>query len=344
MHLLVSISRNIYSLDDRSMNKAVDRWRTLIQPEKALGKLEDVTVMLSGVYGNANIEDNPKKCVLVFAGDHGVFDEKISLRSQELTRKNFENLSNTKSAVGSFAKVNGVDIICVDMGLKGTDKIENVLNYKVREGTDNILTGPAMSMDEAVKAIENGIEVAEQCIVDGYQIIGVGDIGASNTTPATTILAVMSGKDPIEITDHWDRNSEENLRHKSEIIRKSVEINNPNPTDGIEVLSKVGGFEIGGIVGVILGCAANRIPVVIDGFVSYAAALIAYRINPKSIDYLITSQKADELGTEVALDILKLDPMLTLNMRVGEGTGAVLAMKLIDSAIYAYNHMSAIEQ
>lgn len=344
MNLLVSISRNIYLLDDKSIEKSKKKWNSLIYPTGTLGKLEDIVNKMAGIYGNANLEDSPKKCIIAFAGDHGVHKEGVSTQNQIITRLQFENFVNGKSAVAVLSKFNNTDMIGVDLGILGTEKIPGVLDYKIREGTDNIAEGPAMSVDEAVKSIEVGIEVAERCIVDGYKVIGVGEMGICNTTPATAILSAISGIDPIEITDIGACLSEDLVKHKAEIIRKSIEINNPNPTDGIEVLSKVGGFEIGGIVGVILGCAANRIPVVIDGYISYAAALIAYRINPKSVEYLITSHYSDEKGSASALKILGLKPMLNLGMRLGEGSGAALAMNIIDSAIYTYNHMALISE
>lgn len=339
MNLLVSISRNIYSLDNKSIEKSKQRWKELIYPEHTLGKLEDITILLSGVYGNSNLEDSSKKCIIAFAGDHGVFEEGVSPQQQFITRMQFENFVNGKSAVATLAKFNKTDIVAVDIGIIGKEKIDGVLDYKIREGTDNMTLGPAMTVDEAVKSIEHGIEVAERCIVDGYKIIGIGEMGICNTTPATAILSVISGKDPIEITDSGACLDETFIKNKADTIRKSIEINNPNPTDGIEVLSKVGGFEIGGMVGVILGCAANRIPVVIDGYISYSAALLAYRINPKCKEYLIASHLSKEKGSKVALEILDIKPMLNMDMKLGEGTGAVLAMNLIDSAIYTYNHM-----
>lgn len=344
MNLLVSISRNIYAPDKNSMEKCAKKWESLIHPKGTLGKLEDITVRMAGIYGSEKIEDRPKKCIIAFAGDHGVYDEGVSPQIQDITRIQFENFTNGKCAVAALAECNNIDIIPVDIGIKGAEPIYGVLDYKIRQGTSNMAKGTAMTVDEAVKSIEIGIEVAERCIVDGYKIIGVGEMGISNTTPATAIISVMTGKDPKEVTDFGAGLKEELLSHKADVIRKSIEINNPNPTDGIEVLSKVGGFEIGGITGVILGCAANRIPVVIDGYISYAAALIAYRINPKSIDYIIPSHMSSEKGSEAALEMLKLQPIMDLNMRLGEGTGAALAMNIIDSSIYLYNNMGTFEE
>lgn len=202
MNLLVSISRNIYSLDERSMELSRQRWNSLIYPTGTLGKLEDIVIKMSGVFCNPNIEDNPKKCILAFAGDHGVVSEGVTTQSQKITRLQFINFINGKSAVSALASSNGTDVVAVDIGMYGSESIYGILDYKIREGTDNIAIGTAMSVEEAVKSIEIGIEVAEKCIVEGYKIIGIGEMGIGNTTPATAILSVMSGRDPMEITDY----------------------------------------------------------------------------------------------------------------------------------------------
>lgn len=344
MDLLVSISRNIYSLDEKSMSDASKKWDDLLHPSKTLGNLENIPIMMAGVYGNSNLEDKPKKCIIAFASDNGVFFEGVSPQPQFITKWHLKNFVNGKSAVSVLSKYNNIDIIAVDIGINSDDKIEGVLDYKIRKGTNNIALGAAMTVDEAVKSIEIGILIAEKCIIDGYKLIGVGEMGISNTTTSTTIISVMSGKDPIDIMDNEMNSDYEFLKRKAEVIRKAIEINNPNPTDGIEVLSKVGGFDIGGMVGVILGCAANRIPVVLDGFISYAAALIAYKINPKSKEYLIASHKSAQSGTSVAIDILKLEPLLDMKMKLGEGSGAALAMNIIDASIFTYNNMGKFSE
>ena len=233
MNLLVSISSNIYPLDKKSIDKARARWDDLIHPPKTMGKLEDITCMMAGVYGTDEIEDRPKKCIIAFAGDHGVHDEGVSAYPQDITRLQFENFVNGKCGVANLAECNGVDMFGVDIGMKGRESIVGILNYKIREGTDNMTLGPAMSLDDAVKSIEIGIEVAERCIVDDYKIIGIGEMGIGNTTPATAILSVMSGKDPMEIVVSESANPGQELKHKADVIRKAIEVNNPNPTDGI---------------------------------------------------------------------------------------------------------------
>lgn len=343
MNLLVSISKNIYPLDEKKMKEASQKWASLIHPPKSMGRLEDISIKLAGIYGNSVIEDSPKKCLLAFAADHGVYEEGVSPHPQELSRMQFENFVNGKCGVGALANFNKVDIMAVDVGLKGKEPIKGVYDYKIREGTDNISKGPAMTIAEAVKSLEIGIEVAEKCIVDGYKIIGVGEMGISNTTPSTAILSVMSGINPLEITDMGAGLNKNLILNKAKVIKRAIEVNNPNPTDGIEVLSKVGGFEIGAMAGVMLGCAANNIPVVLDGYISYAAALIASKINPRTKNYLICSHLSDEIGSIEAINLLGIKPIIDLDMRLGEGSGAVLIMNIIDSSIYAYNHMAKFD-
>lgn len=321
------------------MGKAENRWDGKIHPKDSLGRLELITKKLAGIYCTDVIEDQPKKCIIAFGADHGVHEEGVSPQPQIVTRLQLENFARGLTGVGVLARFNKTDLVPVDIGVIGEEPIYGVISSKIRQATDNIAKGPAMTTDEAVKSIELGIEIAERCIVEGYKIIGIGEMGISNTTPSTAILSVMSGKDPIEITDIGAGIDTEMVKHKADVVKRAIDVNNPNPTDGIDVLAKVGGFDIGGMVGVILGCAANRIPVVVDGFISYAAALVAYKINPRSKEYLIVSHKSGEKGSGVALNMLGLKPMLDMGMRLGEGTGAALAMNIIDSSIYAYNHM-----
>ena len=344
MNLLISISRNIYPLDERSKIRCKEKWDNLIHPKDTLGRLEGITEQLSGIFGSSVLEDDMKKCIIAFGSDHGVYEEGVSPQVQDITRLQFKNFTNGKCAVATLAKYNKVDMVAVDVGINSDDEIPNVLNYKIRKGTRNMYHEAAMTSDEAVKSIEIGIIVAEKCIVDGYKIIGIGEMGISNTTPATAIVSVMSGKDPLELCDVGSGLSEDKLKHKADVIRHAIEINNPNPTDSIDMLSKIGGYEIGAMAGVILGCAANRIPVVLDGYISYSAALVAYRINPRCMDYVIPSHKSSEKGSETALELLKIKPYIDMDMRLGEGTGAALMMSLIDSAVYTYNHMAKFDE
>ena len=343
MNLLSSISRNIYPLNKRSMDAAQDRWNNLIHPKGSLGRVEDICVQMAGIYETEKF-DIPKKAIIAFGADHGVYEEGVAPNSQEITKIQFPNFAKGLCGVGALSRYAGADMVAVDVGINCDEPLEGIINRKIRKGTSNMAKGPAMTREEAVESIEIGIEIAEECIVKDYRIIGIGEMGIANTTPSTAIISVMTGKLPEEITGRGSGLSEEKIKHKAKVIGKAIELNNPNPTDGIEVLEKIGGFEIGAMTGVIMGCAANRIPVVIDGYISYAAALIAYKINPGTRDYLIASHKSDEPGSDAALELLKLNPILNMNMRLGEGSGAALAFNVIDASVFAYNNMATFEE
>ncbi|MCC0783878.1 nicotinate-nucleotide--dimethylbenzimidazole phosphoribosyltransferase [Clostridioides sp. ES-S-0108-01] len=343
MSLLESISKNIYSLDNSSIEKTKQRLDRLIHPTGSLGKIEDICMQLAGIFGNENFETS-KKVIIAFAGDHGVYEEGVAPDPQNITKLQFPNFSKGLCGVGVISKFVGADVVAVDVGINCDEKLDGVLDYKIRKGTSNMAKGPSMSKEEAIRCLEIGIEIAEQCIEKDYKVIGIGEMGIANTTPSTAIISVISGCDPLEVTGIGAGLKKERLKHKAEVIRKAIEINNPNPTDGVDILSKVGGFEIGSMAGVILGCSANRIPVVIDGFISYAAALIAYKINPKTREYMIASHLSAESGTKRALDILKLDPLLNMDMRLGEGSGAALAFNIIEASNYTYKNMATFDE
>lgn len=343
MSLLESISRNIYSLDQTSMNQAKQRLDRLIKPVGSLGKMEDICIQLAGIY-ESKYFDTSKKAIIAFAGDHGVYEEGVAPDSQNITVLQFPNFAKGLCGVGTICKFVGADIVAVDVGINCDEKLEGVLDYKIRKGTSNMAKGPAMTRQEAVRCLEIGIEIAEKCIEDDYKIIGIGEMGIGNTTPSTAIISAIAGCDPQEVTGIGAGLKEEKLKHKADVIRKAIEMNNPDPSDGVDVLQKVGGFEIGAMAGVILGCSANRIPVVIDGFISYAAALIAYTINPKTVDYMIASHLSAEAGTQRALDIIKLSPVLNMDMRLGEGSGAALAFNIIEASNFTYKNMGTFDE
>ena len=343
MSLLESISKNIYSLDKTSIEQAKQRLDRLIKPKGSLGKMEDICVQLAGIY-ESKYFDTDKKAVIAFAGDHGVYEEGVAPDPQNITVLQFPNFSKGICGVGTICKFVGADVIAVDVGINCDEKLEGVLDYKIRKGTSNMAKGPAMTRQEAVRCLEIGIEMAERCIEKDYKVIGIGEMGIANTTPSTAIISSIVGCDPLEITGIGAGLKKEKLKHKADVIRKAIELNNPNPTDGVDVLAKVGGFEIGSMAGVILGCSANRIPVVIDGFISYAAALIAYTINPKTREYMIASHCSAEAGTNKVLDVLKLSPILNMDMRLGEGSGAALAFNIIEASNFTYKNMATYDE
>ena len=343
MNLLENICKNIYSLDHTCISQAKQRLDQLIKPIGSLGKIEDICMQLAGIYGNKEF-DTSKKAIIAFAGDHGVYEEGVAPDPQNLTQLQFPNFAKGLCGVGVISKFVGADVVAVDVGINCDHKLEGVLDYKIRKGTSNMAKGPAMTREEAIKCLEIGIEISEECIEKGYKLIGIGEMGICNTTPSSAIISVICGCDPLDVTGIGAGLKKEKIQHKANTIRNAIELNKPNPEDAVDILSKVGGFEIGAMAGVILGCSANKIPVVLDGFISYAAALLAYKLNPKTREYMIASHASSEPGTEKALEIIKLSPVLNMDMRLGEGSGAALAFNIIEASNYTYKNMATFDE
>ena len=343
MSLIESICKNIYPLDTRFMEQAQARQDRLIKPQGSLGKLEDISIQLAGIYGSKYF-DTTKKIVLSFACDHGVYEEGVAPNNQNITLLQSMNFPKKINGVGTISKFVGSDVQLIDVGINCDEPIEGVIDCKIRKSTSNMAKGPAMTRQEAIRAIEIGIEMSEKYIQEDYKVIGIGEMGMANTTPSAAIISVIAGCDPQEVTGMGAGLKKELLQHKAQVIRTAIEINQPNPTDGIDILQKVGGFEIGSMAGVILGCSANRVPVVLDGFISYAAALIAVNINPRCKDYMIASHYSAEPGAKKALELLGLDPFLKMDMRLGEGSGAALAFNMIEAANYVYKNMLTFDE
>ena len=343
MSLIESICKNIYPLDTRFMEQAQARQDRLIKPQGSLGKLEDISIQLAGIYGSKYF-DTTKKIVLSFACDHGVYEEGVAPNNQNITLLQSMNFPKKINGVGTISKFVGSDVQLIDVGINCDEPIEGVIDCKIRKSTSNMAKGPAMTRQEALRAIEIGIEMSEKYIQEDYKVIGIGEMGIANTTPSAAIISVIAGCDPQEVTGMGAGLKKELLQHKAQVIRTAIEINQPNPTDGIDILQKVGGFEIGSMAGVILGCSANRVPVVLDGFISYAAALIAVNINPRCKDYMIASHYSAEPGAKKALELLGLDPFLKMDMRLGEGSGAALAFNMIEAANYVYKNMLTFDE
>ena len=343
MQLLKNTVENIHPLSELHMKASKERLDRLIKPVGSLGKLEDICIQLSGITKKKYF-DTDKKVIIAFAGDHGVYEEGVAPDPQIITKLQFPNFTKGLCGVGAISKFVNSDVIAVDLGINTDDNLEGVLNYKIRKGTSNMAKGPAMTREEAIKCLEIGIEITNDCISKGYNLIGIGEMGICNTTPSSAIVSVIGECDPTDVTGIGAGLRKDRLEHKANTIRKAIELNKPDKFDGIDILAKVGGFEIGGMAGVILACAANKVPVVIDGFISYAAALIAYTISPMTKEYMIASHTSAESGAKKALEVLKLDPMLNMDMRLGEGSGAALAFNIIEAANFAYKNMATIDE
>lgn len=343
MNLLENTLKKINHLNESSINQTKQRLDRLIKPVGSLGKMEDICMQLAGIY-ESKYFDTSKKVIIAFAGDHGVYEEGVAPDPQNITYLQFPNFTKGICGVGTISKFVGCDVVGVDVGINCDHKLEGVIDRKIRKGTSNMAKGPAMTRDEAIKCLEIGIEEAEKCISKGYKVIGIGEMGICNTTPSSAIISVIDGCDPLEVTGVGAGLKKERIQHKANTIRRAIELNKPNPNDAIDILSKVGGFEIGAMAGVILGCSANKVPVVVDGFISYAAALLAYKINPITREYMIASHSSAEPGTEKALEIIKLNPVLNMDMRLGEGSGAALAFNIIEASNYTYTNMATFDE
>ncbi len=336
MGALEKTLQKIYPQDHEYRTMAKGRLDQLALPHWALGDLMDLAIDLAGMTRSIHPPVR-RKAIVTMAGDHGVVVEGVSKFPQEVTPQMVSNFVNGGAGINALARQAGAEVFVVDMGvaadLNELARAGKIINKKVGLGTANIAVGPAMTPTMARRAVESGIAVAEQLAAD-YDIFGTGDMGIGNTTPSTAIAAVCTGRDPEELTGRGTGLNDLQLAHKIEIIKKILKVNSPNSKDGLDILAKVGGFEIGGIAGLVLGAAAHKKPVLIDGFISTAGALIAYKIEPFIRDYLIFSHRSVEPGHRFMQEMLGCSrPLLDLNFRLGEGTGAALAMNLVEAAV-----------
>ena len=347
MEKLEKTIKKIGAIDARLMEKAQKRLDNLTKPQGSLGRLEDIAKQIVGITG----KENPilkNKVIFTMAGDHGVVEEGVSAFPQEVTPQMVYNFLRGGAGINVLARHVGARVIVIDMGVASKLDIpkpgsENFVDRKIALGTKNMAKGRAMTRDEAVSAIEAGIDVFEKEFIKGIDICGTGDMGIGNTTPSSAIVAAITRAAVSDITGRGTGIDDKALANKIKVINKALAVNKPDPEDAIDVLSKVGGFEIGGLSGIILASAANRVPVLIDGFISGAAALIAYKLEPKVKDYMIASHCSVEKGHRIALNFMGLKPLLDFDMRLGEGTGAALGMGIAEAGIKIMTEMATFE-
>jgi len=334
----------IKPLDKEVMAQAQARQDMLTKPQGSLGRLEELSIQLAGIQGKP-IPQIRHKAIITMAGDHGVVAEKVGNWPQEVTAQMVYNFLGGGAGINVITRQVGTRIIVVDMGV-ASELAPNphLLSRKVAPGTRNIAIGAAMTEEQAVTAIETGIEIVKDEVAKGLDIVGTGDMGIGNTTPSAAICAVITGKPVAEVTGRGTGITDEQLTHKVEVITRALAVNHPDPKQPLTVLAKIGGFEIGGLAGVMLGAAAHRIPVVIDGFISGAAALIATALAPELKDYLIAAHLSAESGHRLLLEHLGLKPLLTLDMRLGEGTGAALGIFLVEASARLLAEMSTFAE
>lgn len=340
MNRLEERLRSIKPVDKDIYIKVQARLDNLTKPRGSLGRLEE----LAKRYVAITQKEEPKiikKIIYTFAGDHGVTEEGVSLYPKEVTPQMVYNFLKGGAGINVLARHINAEVRVVDIGVDHEfGKVDRLIQLKINKGTGNIANGPAMARDDAIKAMEVGIGLADEALKDGADIIGTGDMGIGNTTPSSAIAAVVTGESVESVTGRGTGIDDHIFRKKVETIKRAIKKNNPDPADPIDILAKLGGLEIAGIAGLIIGAAANRIPVMVDGFISTAGALIASEMNIHIKDYLFASHQSVEQGHRAMLNRIGLKPLLDLDLRLGEGTGACLGINILEAGVKILTEMA----
>ena len=327
-------------LDEAAMTAALQRQAQLAKPPGSLGRLEDLSVRLAGITGKVHNRIE-KKHLLVFAADNGVVAEGVSSAPQSVTLMQTVNLTRHKTGASTLCKHFGCDITVCDVGVNADIKEPKVVNKKIAYGTQNIAKGPAMTREQATRAILTGMELAQNTDAN---VIGIGEMGIGNTTTSSAVLAVLLDADVEAVTGRGGGITDASFLKKKQVIKDAIAINRPDKTDVIDVLAKVGGFDIAAMCGAFIGCAATHRPVVIDGFISAVAALCADKLCPNSVQYFVPSHASYEIGYKLAMDAMGLQPLFLLGMRLGEGSGCPLAFEVLGAACAVLNDMATFNQ
>ena len=346
MSLLDATLKSIQPQDRDWRERATSRLECLTMPHWSLGRLMDLAVDLAGMTRSMN-PAVARRAIVTMAADHGVVAESVSKFPQEVTVQMVENFVRGRAGINALARTVGADVVVANLGVAGDlrslTSSGKVLDKRIAPGTANMANGPAMSREQAVAAVEAGIEIA-QSLGERIDLFGTGEMGIGNTTPSTAIAAVFTDL-PVDIlAGRGTGIDDEQLATKIRVIEQSLRVNEPDQTDGLDVLAKVGGFEIGGITGLILGAAAQHKPVIVDGFISTAGALVAQSLSPHSVDYMIAAHRSVEPGHEAMQSTLGKSPLLDLGLRLGEGTAAALAMNLAEAAVRILTEVTTFEE
>ncbi|MGH8063787.1 MAG: nicotinate-nucleotide--dimethylbenzimidazole phosphoribosyltransferase [Candidatus Entotheonellia bacterium] len=337
---LDTVRQTIGPLDARAMAAAAARWDTLTKPRGSLGRLETLARQVAGIIGQARPRLT-ERLVFVLAGDHGVTAEGVSAYPSDVTAQMVYNFVRGGAAINVLARHVGARVIVVDMGVDAElPALPGLVAKKVRRGTRNFVQQSAMTPDEALACVECGITLAEAEVKEGHTWVVTGDMGIGNTTASSAMIAAMTGVAVERVTGRGTGVTGAVLTHKAAVIKAALDRRQPKAQDALDVLSKVGGFEIGGLAGVILGAAARHCPVVLDGLIATAAALLAVGLVPAVREYLIAGHRSIEPGHTVALQALGLEPVLDLELRLGEGTGGVLALPVLEAACRLLDEMA----
>lgn len=334
---------NIKPLNETIVKKAWNKIDNLSKPIGSLGTLEEIYAKIAGITGKLENTVN-KKNIVIMCADNGIVEEGVSTCPQSVTATVTNNFTKGKTGVCALANHSNSNITIVDLGVKAEFTNAKIINRKIAYGTKNMAKGPAMTKNQAIKCIETGIDVIKKLSSQNVNLLGTGEMGIGNTSTSAAILSVISGIDSDLVVGKGSGLTKKQYEDKKQIIKQAIKINNPNKNDILDVLSKVGGFDIAGLCGCFLGASRYRIPIVIDGFISSVAALCAYKINPLVKDFIFASHLSAELGAKYVMKELNLEPMVNLNMRLGEGSGCPLAFSIIESSLYAIDNMATFEE
>lgn len=341
MQTLASLLAAIPDVDNAAMAQAQQHIDGLLKPTGSLGRLESLAVQLAGMPGLHGTPQVAKKAILVMCADHGVWHEGVAVSPQIVTAIQAANMTRHNTGVCVMAAQAGADVYVIDVGIDA-DPIPGLIDMKVARSSGNIAQGPAMSAEQAQSVLMAAIRYTRQLAEQGVTLFGVGELGMANTTPAAAMVSVLTDSEPEEVVGIGANLPQGQLAHKVEVVRRAIAVNQPDADDGLDVLTKVGGYDLLGMTGVMLGAASCGLPVVLDGFLSYASALAACRIAPGVKPYLIPSHFSAEKGARIALAHLELEPYLHMEMRLGEGSGAAMAMHIVESACAMYNRMGTL--
>jgi len=337
------ILKEIAPADQKAMSEAREWNDSLLKPLGSLGDLEEIAIKMAGITGKV-FNDVEKRCVIVMAADNGICDEGVAGTPQGMTLWHTKNIAEGFSGVGVLAKYAGADLKVVDIGIKGNMESSFVISRKIRNGTENFAWEPAMRYEQAVEAMMVGVEMVSQAAKEGYRLLGTGEMGIGNTSSTSACVMALTGLSADQAVGKGGGLTDEGLVHKKEVIANAVCLRAPDPKDPVDVLSKVGGLDIAGIVGCFLGAAYYRLPIVIDGAISALAALIAFRLAPNVRDYMFASHKSKEPSYAWMMEELGIRPIIDLNMRLGEGTGCPLVFPIIGAACSMLSDMHTFAQ
>ncbi len=345
MKLLETALREIAPADNESKRQASERIKILTMPLWALGRVCDIGVKLAGIYRQVP-PPTGRRCIVTMAGDHGIVEEKVAIHSPDVTRQMVANIIAGGAGVSVLGRLNHARLVVADLGMAVRDeelvKSGKLIDANVGKGTANFAKGPAMNREQAILAVEKGIAIARDLAAD-TDVFGTGEMGIGNTTPATAIVSTFTGLPVSKVCGAGAGLDQKGVAHKTKVIERALALNRPNASDALDVLAKVGGYEIGGIAGLVLGAAACRKAVLVDGFISTSGAMIAKALCPAVMDYVFLSHASAEPGHIIMCEWMGEKPLLDLGMRLGEGTGAAMAMNILEASSRILGEMATFD-